>query len=119
MELEGTELILKSIDSTTSFFTFKIYKKVSNTYSNLLNNSVIHFLNNRALGEHLSVNFNKNVKFEFIKNEIILLGEKMAENYTIEIDVLKNTDSLIFIESYHYLENIELIAKVTIMALKL
>jgi hypothetical protein len=119
MEVKGIELVSKSIDSTTSFITFKIDKKVSKAFSNMLTNPVIQYLNNYAVKKYIIGNFNEKVKFEFIKNEIIFLEEEIAEKYTIEIDVLKNTDTLIFIEIYHYLENNNLIAKGTITALKL
>ena len=119
MEVEGIELVSKSIDSTTSYFTFKIDKKVSKAFSKMLTNPVMQYLNNCAIKEYIIGNFNEQVKFEFIKNEIIFLEDEIAEKYTIEIDVLKKTDSLIFIETYHYLENNNLIAKGTITALKL
>jgi len=60
MEVEGIELVSKSIDSTTSYFTFKIDKKVSKAFSNMLTNPVVQYLNNSVA---LNITFNKSINF--------------------------------------------------------
>lgn len=112
MKTEGIELIGKSIDSTTSFLSFKVGADLSMTLNDSITHPLLQLLNNWALSEYFRDNFKAQDSVEYMKNEILFLEPLVeGEIFYIELDELKNTGLLIYLETYIYDVKNKLLAK--------